>query len=258
MDCANAAQREWARNNPESRSASRAKYDEAHPGAANLSKSAYVQRNAEAVAARTAAWAKENPEKIIQSRKTWAERNPEKVAANTAAQNAKRDALVKERRGPTWGPRTTADGRRCSSCHERKPTSDFSACKSAPDGLHTYCRSCGSAKVSEYFRSLPEKERYHRGRKHSLKKNYGLTMEAYEALLSAQGHACAICRDPIKDCLPGEGLRGRSASVDHDHGTGAIRGILCVKCNAGLGQFRDNENFLGAAISYLNRSRGIE
>lgn len=204
------------------------------------------------------AWEVMYPDKASKSKQDWVERNPDKVRENQAAQNAKRDALVKERRGETWGPRTTADGRRCSKCHERKPPSEFGVCKSEPDGLHTYCRPCGNAKAVAFSKALPVEVRYHRGRKSNLKRHYGLTIETYEALLSAQGHACAICRDPVKDCMPGEGLRGRSATVDHDHDTGAVRGILCVKCNSGLGQFRDDENFLRAAISYLNRSRGIE
>jgi len=60
-------------------------------------------------------------------------------------------------------------------------------------------------------------------------KLYGITIDQFEARLAAQGGVCAICRG-----LPAP---GRQFHVDHDHTTGAIRGILCQKCNGGLGCF---------------------
>jgi len=57
---------------------------------------------------------------------------------------------------------------------------------------------------------------------------------------------CAICRGPS----------GRRAlGVDHDHTTGAVRGLLCSTCNSGLGGFRDNAALLIEAIVYLNQHR---
>jgi hypothetical protein len=60
-----------------------------------------------------------------------------------------------------------------------------------------------------------------------------------------QGGTCAICGRPDPE------------HVDHDHDTGAVRGILCVNCNGGLGQFRDSIDSLLIAASYLeSRSPG--
>ena len=56
-------------------------------------------------------------------------------------------------------------------------------------------------------------------RKSHLKRKYGLTLEEYDAMLEAQGGVCAICGEP----RPEE----RTLHVDHDHETGAIRGLLC-------------------------------
>ncbi len=72
-----------------------------------------------------------------------------------------------------------------------------------------------------------------------LKRRYGLTPTARENMAIRQGHKCAICRV------------GPSEYVDHDHATGRVRGLLCTHCNRGLGGFRDEPNFLRAAVAYL-------
>ena len=79
---------------------------------------------------------------------------------------------------------------------------------------------------------------------------YGLTPVQHRELLDAQGGRCAICR-----CLsPSGGKTLDQWSVDHDHKTGAIRGLLCHHCNSGLGNFNDNQSILWSAIDYLRRA----
>ena len=80
-----------------------------------------------------------------------------------------------------------------------------------------------------------------RWRGYRLKSIYGLTVAEYEAMVSAQDGACAIC----KTTLNGGGKR---APVDHDHVTGRIRGVLCVSCNTSLGRF---ERHWAAITEYL-------
>jgi hypothetical protein len=85
---------------------------------------------------------------------------------------------------------------------------------------------------------------------------YGLTPEAYGALLEAQGGGCAICGSP--DPRNGSGLRW---AVDHDHACCAgkktcgrcVRALLCHPCNQGLGLFGDDPVRLRAAAAYLER-----
>jgi hypothetical protein len=88
-------------------------------------------------------------------------------------------------------------------------------------------------------------------RKYRLKVEYGLTPLRYERLLAVQGRMCLICDEPHSE-------RDKLA-VDHDHATGQIRGLICRRCNAGIGLFRDSRNFLRRAAAYLKNppmSRG--
>lgn len=78
-------------------------------------------------------------------------------------------------------------------------------------------------------------------RKHA----YGVSDEEYQALLLAQRGVCAICGTD----QPGKGKR--SFSVDHDHKTGAVRGLLCSACNVGIGFFQDSVELLRKAAAYV-------
>lgn len=77
---------------------------------------------------------------------------------------------------------------------------------------------------------------------------FGLTPDDYEAILKLQGGVCAICGKVFSDA---DNRSRESACVDHDHITGSIRGILCVACNAGIGQMQDSPQILQKAIEYL-------
>lgn len=77
----------------------------------------------------------------------------------------------------------------------------------------------------------------------SLEGQYGISVKEYEARAVRQGGRCAICRQrPEVD---------RRLAVDHDHETGAVRGLLCSNCNLMLGNARDNVATLGRAVAYL-------
>jgi len=74
-----------------------------------------------------------------------------------------------------------------------------------------------------------------------LKHRYGITEQTYLEKWSSQGGGCAICGD----------VPARRLAVDHDHKTGQIRGLLCVRCNAGIGNFNENPDLMIKAISYI-------
>ena len=91
-------------------------------------------------------------------------------------------------------------------------------------------------------------------RKRALKYLYGLTPEAYTALLESQNYTCKICQKP-QDWVTNKSKLGFwSLCVDHDHVTGRIRGLLCSKCNTLLGKAEDKVEVLQRAIEYLNNT----
>lgn len=85
------------------------------------------------------------------------------------------------------------------------------------------------------------------------------SIEGYKIhqMLERQNGLCAICDDPIS-LRAEDNERRRTAKVDHCHDTGKVRGLLCGKCNSGLGMFRDNTEHLDRAITYLIKSREEE
>lgn len=73
-------------------------------------------------------------------------------------------------------------------------------------------------------------------------KSYGISQAVYDEMLAAQDGRCAICQ---------EGNGRYLLAVDHNHATKSVRGLLCQRCNAGLGQFKDVPDRLEAAARYL-------
>jgi|SRR5579864_829080 len=84
-------------------------------------------------------------------------------------------------------------------------------------------------------------------RKAHLKRQYGLTPEQYDAMLASQNGLCAICSRPETSA------RWTRLSVDHNHTTKVLRGLLCHACNKSLGLMQDSQARLQSAIAYLNR-----
>ena len=89
----------------------------------------------------------------------------------------------------------------------------------------------------------PQRERAQLVRR-KREREYGITHDEYLVLFDAQDGVCAIC---------GNAENTRQLSVDHDHETAAIRGLLCNRCNPMLGYARDDTAVLRAAIAYLER-----
>ena len=74
-----------------------------------------------------------------------------------------------------------------------------------------------------------------------LKSKFKMTVEEYDVMFENQNCVCKICRLPSKKKL----------SIDHNHTTGKIRGLLCFTCNMGIGYFKDSEKLLKSASKYI-------
>jgi hypothetical protein len=83
---------------------------------------------------------------------------------------------------------------------------------------------------------------------------YGITESDYLQMFEAQQGVCAICRQQ-ESRRNASGQEITYLSVDHDHKTGKIRGLLCHGCNTSLGRFNDDPGILQRAIDYL-RTQG--
>ncbi len=89
-----------------------------------------------------------------------------------------------------------------------------------------------------------------RMRRERMMKRYGISVEQYDSMSIAQDNLCAICRQPQID--------DRMLSVDHCHGQGSVRGLLCVHCNAALGLAQDSPWMLEAMRDYLLKWKTID
>lgn len=94
---------------------------------------------------------------------------------------------------------------------------------------------------------------YEMQRHHSLTKKYGISLDEFWSYWIIFKGKCSICQNDLK--LP-ERRQGQSldvVAVDHDHNTGQIRGLLCNRCNKGLGLFKDSPKLLESAANYLKK-----
>ena len=131
--------------------------------------------------------------------------------------------------------------KKCSTCKTEKSFTEFNKNKNGKFGLHNQCRSC----TKLWKPSEEQKERYNeRTRNWNRKKLSGFTVEDYNNKLKEQDYRCAICKTDD----PG----ATNWHADHNHKTNEKRGILCHKCNTGLGLLKDDIDILCSAIEYLN------
>lgn len=148
--------------------------------------------------------------------------------------------------------------RRCTVCKEVKPA-DLEYFHEWGNGrLRSCCRPCYLALRRERAKSnLAHNREYQRKRRERLPdycrqknherrlKRHGLTPDDYQKMLAAQSGVCGICGLPEQ---------GRSLSIDHDHSSGIVRGLLCSRCNNLIGLAGEDIGVLVNAIFYLRVS----
>lgn len=129
----------------------------------------------------------------------------------------------------------------CSKCKKEKEVSEFNKDKHTITGYARYCRKCNGERSSLRYLLHPDEHK-----NTQLKSDFGITLLEYKKILSEQNGVCDICgqSDPTKN---------KRLAVDHDHRKNKVRGLLCSKCNNGIGLFQDNVKLLEKAILYLKK-----
>lgn len=131
-------------------------------------------------------------------------------------------------------PRDTPTEKVCCRCHKTKSRDAFHARTRNRDGLRSECKDCTRTQEHSYRHRHPHIEYLRK-----VKATYGLTEDAYLALVAQHNGRCPVCK------------QDHDLVVDHNHVTGTVRGLLCKWCNIGLGSFGDNPERLRAAAEYL-------
>lgn len=156
----------------------------------------------------------------------------------------------------------------CCRCKIPKDDDEFHKWHKAKDGLTSQCKLCRAKMFKKYCDSNPEKvkqtrirtrqvrreyyedpERKLKYRKKYIENSFNISYSLYEELQEKQSNLCAICGNPEIS------TRNSYLCIDHNHSTGEVRGLLCNKCNRGLGLFEDNQELLIKAITYLKNNK---
>jgi hypothetical protein len=147
---------------------------------------------------------------------------------------------------PNDHPDMVAGRRTCNECSVEKPLFAFPKDRKDSLGRGGKCADCKNARRralrvrNPKIRMDPTKRDYNR--RHRL----GASSATFKALFDAHGGRCGICRSEL-DFL------SKDTHLDHSHKTGMLRGVLCARCNHGIGHFKDDPRRLRAAISYLEK-----
>lgn len=156
--------------------------------------------------------------------------------------------------------------KRCGDCHKTKPIIGFSHNRSTASGWASTCKSCLTRRTREWKLQPGVREHWRRymmdWKANAQAGPEAVGYEEYQVLLAAQLGRCRICH--TDDPKPKTRF-----SVDHDHATGRVRGLLCLYCNLSLGRFHEDpalilksaKAFRGhprAAVEYLVSAALVE
>jgi len=152
----------------------------------------------------------------------------------------------------------------CTRCGGVKPATleYFFRDVRAKNNLSPQCKTCKTKTVLAYRKTKRGQEALKRNykkqnqsksgklnsRRCHLKKHYNITLADYDQMLEKQNGVCVICGHVETRTLKGIQTR---LTVDHNHKTGKIRGLLCHSCNILIGCAKDNITMLQSAINYL-------
>ena len=130
----------------------------------------------------------------------------------------------------------------CTRCKQEKPLDAFASDNTRPGvKKQSFCKQCKNTYNKVAYQEDPKyRERTWR------KQNINITFEEYTKLLNSTNNSCEICNTH-------EDQLGIKLSVDHDHTTGKIRGLLCSKCNTAISFLQDDPVIIKAALNYITK-----
>jgi hypothetical protein len=155
--------------------------------------------------------------------------------------------------------------KRCSKCKVEQPVEEFYRDKKMSGGRGSWCKTCFRAQyaATRERRLARNKERYFADVEASRaadkarraldkdklaarhrQRTYGISAEQYAEMVARCKGRCEICEAPPTR----QGL-----CIDHDHTTGAVRGLLCGSCNQALGKLKDDPRIMRAALAYVEQ-----
>lgn len=131
----------------------------------------------------------------------------------------------------------------CTKCKKVKPLSKYHYRNRGKGTVDTICKTCTALGRKKYYLTKHARAVC---RKSSRKRLYGLTNSEFDKMLTDQKGCCAICGKHQTEAK-------KVFSVDHNHETKELRGLLCMNCNLLLGHAKENTETLQSAIDYLRR-----
>lgn len=139
----------------------------------------------------------------------------------------------------------------CTVCKEEKHVDLYYNFKASKDGKAYRCKSCDDIAVKKYKIKNRGKMLANQRKANRLYK-YGLTDEDYLKMKEEQDMKCWICKVGLQENATNRHT-SETLCIDHDHETGEVRGLLCTRCNKGLGMFDDSIEHLLESIKYLSK-----
>lgn len=174
----------------------------------------------------------------------------------------------------------------CCACKELLTTASFNKLTAAKDGLYPSCRDCTNANKRQSWAASSEENRARRRAEYAadlrgrrteqsrkareawaaretdldlrtyrdrhLRRKFGISVDEYDRMHDAQNGLCAVCNEPETDA-DYRTKRLRFLAVDHCHDSGAVRGLLCRRCNTALGLLLESPDRVEALLAYLRR-----
>lgn len=144
---------------------------------------------------------------------------------------------------------TLVETKVCTKCQAKRSLDEFYW--NSRDLVHSNeCKICTRRRTSKYLANRTPDQR----KKHALQARHKLSLERYTEMYEAQQGHCLIC-----------GEHHEVLHIDHDHNCCSgirscgkcVRGLLCRKCNTGIGFFKDDPDLIERAITYLRSTEGV-